>query len=425
MLKKFTLLRRIIPPLILLTTKNLSEKSGMGLLNLHCTMKKFFLGLFIAVFMIPLKGHSQNSPQHRGLYIDGFEAIISSGDQEIEELLNYLEANNFNTITLYDLSHINYQNATETNKLASFISAARQRGVTSVAAASEIVSFFEDKIIPYNHTHQSNERFDVLNFEFEFWVPDWYEYGGIYCNKYLSPNGYACSEAGAFNFFMDQLTQIYQLAQEEGLETEIYLGWFSQSQINQMIDYTDRIILHAYRKTPASTFAYSKGRLEYIENTHQPVEIVALFSSEPAFMHNWLVENNADLPLVYQTYHNDLMQNRNWHYIDVQGYHWFTYSSMPKIELSVPNETPEEPTPPQPEPDLDLSIAPNPTSGNVQVLGNSDWVNRIIILNLYRNIVMDFSFQKQFSVASLNQGIYIVKFIGNHGLSQTTFIIKR
>ena len=288
-------------------------------------LTKIKLLLLSALFLISSATFSQSI---RGFYVNGFSGILGNTTSE-NNLLNYAQGNGFNYLCLYDVSGLNWTSTTVKNQFASFASRAKtQYGITQIGLCSEIYSFFSTYIIPYNQSRSiANEKVDVLNFEFEFWVSS--TISGQYCSKYLTPGGYSCDTAGAFAFAKSQFQLIDNLAASNGLISEVYFGWPNKGQLQWFAQRADRILMHAYRTNDADVYAYSKGRLENAASINSSVKIIVIFSSESSFMGPWLTTHPITQP--YTTYAAGLSaETASWkQYINLQGYHWFKYTTMP------------------------------------------------------------------------------------------------
>ena len=107
----------------------------------------------------------------RGFYLSGIGTWLGNTTKE-NAILTYAQGNGYNYINFYDLGSINWSSTTEKNQLASFMSRGRtQYGILQFGAIVEVYSFFTNNILPYNKSrNSSNEKFDVINLEFEFWV---------------------------------------------------------------------------------------------------------------------------------------------------------------------------------------------------------------------------------------------------------------
>lgn len=288
--------------------------------------------LLAGFFLICLTSFGQ-ATNIRAFYLKDIHNWLGNTTTE-NAILNYAQGNAFNYIIFYDLGSLNWSSTTVQNNLASFLSRARANfGVTQMGASGEIYSFFTNSIIPYNNSRtNANERFDILNFEFEFWNQS--SISSLYCSRYLSPNGYSCDTAGAWRFAWSEFKKIDDLAAQKGLTSEIYLGWPAKGQMQQVVSRADRILLHAYRPTDADVYAYSRNRLIDAASMNTSVKIIPLFSSESSFMGPWLQSNPQTK--AYQTYSsNYVAETGTWkQYINLQGYSWFHYTYMPKTTVA-------------------------------------------------------------------------------------------
>ncbi|MBL0256316.1 MAG: T9SS type A sorting domain-containing protein [Bacteroidetes bacterium] len=285
---------------------------------------------FIA-FLLFASTMSAQVPPVRGLYVNFVNAWIGDSVQE-NKILNYVSSYGFNYITIYDLNLLNWS-VPQKNSLAAFISKAKtQYGVVQVGAAGETYNFFKNYIVPYNISRgNATERFDVFNFEFEFWLTS--SIATYYGPNYLLPNGFTADTAGAFAFAMQQFGKIDSLSNLYGTLNEIYLGWPTQGQMQRVVALADRILLHAYRVNDADIYQYSQSRLYDIASANKPIQVMPIFSSEPIFMGPWL--DNHPITQPFETFDGffksepaAIKQN-----ISLQGYQWFLYSLMPKTSL--------------------------------------------------------------------------------------------
>ncbi len=273
----------------------------------------------------------------RGFYVNGFSGILGNTTAE-NTLLNYAQGNGFNYLCLYDVSGLNLTSTTVKNQFASFISRAKgQYGITQVGVCSETYTFLSTYIVPYNIGRSASEKVDVLNFEFEFWVSS--TIAGQYCSKYLSPAGFSCDTAGAFAYAKTQFQLIDNLAAANGLISEVYFGWPNKGQLQWFAQRADRILMHAYRTSDVDVYSYSKGRLENAASINSSVKIIVIFSSESSFMGPWLSSHTITQP--YTTYAAGLSaETASWkQYINLQGYHWFKYTTMPATTTTTVSAT--------------------------------------------------------------------------------------
>lgn len=265
----------------------------------------------------------------RGFYLSDINSWIGNSTSE-DAILNYAQNNGFNYFALYDLGSFDFNSSTKKNLLAAFIKKAKtQYGVSQFGASGETYSFFLNYIIPYNNSRSiSTERFDVLNFEFEFWVSS--SVSSLYCSKYLSPNGYSCDTLGAFAFAKKEFRKIDSLCAANNVLSEVYLGWPNKGQMQELAGRADRMLLHAYRTTDSDVYQYSRNRLIDIASLNKSIIVMPIFSSESSFMGPWLQSNPQSK--AYQTYStNYTAETGSWkQHINLQGYQWFTYAHMPK-----------------------------------------------------------------------------------------------
>lgn len=292
-------------------------------------LKKFILPILL-LLQVSAQSNAQ-TPAVRGLYINFTYAWLGDSLQE-DQILSYCQSNSFNYITLYDLHQLGWSNA-EKDKLAAFIGKAKnQYGVQQFGASGETHNFFKNYIIPYNSSRIKNdEKFDVLNYEFEFWLD--LNIQTYYAPTYLIPNGYSADTAGAFAFAILQFEKIDSLCNLHGLMSEIYLGWPERGQMQRIASIADRILLHAYRKTDADVYQYTYTRLEDIASINKKMPVMPIFSAEPEFMEVWLQSNPITLP--FQTYEGYFQQATGsiQQNIQLEGYQWFLYSLMPKSSI--------------------------------------------------------------------------------------------
>ncbi|MFN5418666.1 MAG: T9SS type A sorting domain-containing protein [Flavobacteriia bacterium] len=268
------------------------------------------------------------SQNFKGIYIDGFNQILGNQQKE-DSLFDYLRTNSFNSISLYNLHLLDFSSSSQMTQLRNFILKAKtNQNIIYVGAVAENAWFFENKILPYNLGSQANEQFNVFNLEFEFWVPS--SVSGYYCSTYLSPGGFTCDEAGAFQFYMQELNAIKAITSSHGWDAEIYLGWFDQAQANAMKTVADRIFLSNYNANPNLCFDFSLNRLEYLGSSTHNCEIAALFSSEDSFLNPWLTANQNDLDSAFSIFTGEFTNNTGaWkNNTNLIGQQWFTYSTM-------------------------------------------------------------------------------------------------
>ena len=222
----------------------------------------------------------------RALYVNDFANIINDAAQKTE-LLTYAQRNQITDLIFYELHLVHNQhdltNAATNQILADFLTDAKQNyGITKVAAAGENAWFFENRIIAYNDSRiLAIEKFDVLGMEFEFWTPLFTDPGGYYCVNYLTPNGFSCDNAGAYAFCKGELQQMATLAAANShpMTVEMYVGWPTAIQLQEIADIVDKTLIHAYVTDPSTAFTYALTRLEDYDTYAGVADISIIFSA--------------------------------------------------------------------------------------------------------------------------------------------------
>ncbi|MEY4593959.1 MAG: hypothetical protein RIQ47_369, partial [Bacteroidota bacterium] len=294
----------------------------------------FRILVFLIASLCVRTGFGQAVNNVRGFYVPGTDTWIGNTTTE-NAILSYASGNGYTYITLYSLGSFDWSNSTKKNQLASFISRARNTyGISQVGASGEIYSFFRDFIIPFNNSRTSSaEKFNVFNFEFEWWNAN--NISTQYCSKYLTPNGHTCDSTGAWNFSWLQFQRIDSAAAANGLTSEYYFGWPTRGRMQQVAGIADRILLHAYRTSDIDVYQYSRNRLIDIASINRSVKVIPIFSAESTFMGPWLASNPITKP--YQTYCTNYTNETGSfkQYINLQGYQWYNYDHLPKTTTAV------------------------------------------------------------------------------------------
>lgn len=295
------------------------------------TKKLYTVPLLILCYLL-IGVASAQLPNLRGIYVNRFNTILGNTAKE-DSLFKYAKDSSFNYLAFYDLHAIDLTNATAANQLATFLRRGREQfGIPYMGAVGESWNFFVNEVKPYQLSrNNANERFNVLNVEFEFWTASSVNPGGYYCAQYLQAAGCNCDTAGAFVFFKNLMRRVDSLATSLQMMSETYVGWFNEGQAKQMQPLVDRILLHAYRLNASSVYGYSKNRLGYLAANNVPVNVVPIFSSEPDFMGSGWIQSNAQIE-AWNKYVADFnADNATWKpNIRLQGYQWFCYSYMPR-----------------------------------------------------------------------------------------------
>ena len=321
-------------------------------------MKNTFT-LFTMLFVFVLQSNAS-----RALYVNDFHNILGDINAEIN-LLTYSQNNGIETLLLYDL-HIIHSLHDLTNSSTNFIladfilNAKSNYGISNITATGENESFFSNVIDIYNNSRASSlEKFDGYNLEFEFWDVSSTSTGGYYCNNYLIPNGLPCNTDGAFEFYLSNLQTINLLANNNihPIITESYVGWPTAEQADSISSNLDLIRIHAYVNNPQLAFDYTENRLFEFSYNNTGLDISIIYSSEPTFMQNWLINNsmlNAE-----QIFINDFNNiASNWtSNINLNGFTYFAYTYNSGINLSSKSNLSKN----------KLKTQPNPSNGIFQI----------------------------------------------------------
>ncbi len=388
-------------------------------------MKIFYLTFLLLMNSL---GFSQN---YVGLYVNDFKNIIGDSTAEAE-LLNYAQTNGFNYLILYNLTYIHenifpLDDSTTSLPLASFIENAKNNyGILQVAAVGEKNQSF-DKIKAYNSFYPSNpeKRIDVFNLEFEYWNDALTQPGGYYCDTYLQPNGFSCDEAGAFDFYDDQLMMMFSYGSENNILAETYIGYITQSQADIIAQNTHRILVHYYRQSDV----YSNGDSIYQYPSSEPdrvnmlalgnmVTLMPIFSARPNHMYNWLLQPNP-LSLPYDTWQNGqngfTSQTGSWvNNVTLDGYVWYRYSELLAISqlLSTPFQAIENKT-----------IRYNATTQNLSFY-NFQESDEVSVFSVAGELIAHFTIENNHELSAIAKGMYIVKVLTNDGVVTKKIIFK-
>jgi hypothetical protein len=302
-------------------------------------MKINLILTFLLSCLISLKSTAQ-SKDVKGLYVGGFASILGNPIEE-DSLLSFAQKQGFNYLALYNLHIINEQydltNTKSASVLANFISRAKKMyGVKQVGGVGENFYFFRDILNIYNRKHtDANQKIDVYNLEFEFWVPTSVE--GMYCQPYLTKSGLPCDSSGAFAFYMKSLFSIDSLAHASGVLSETYIGWINQNQCVQIGNSCDRVLLSCYAKRAGSLFNIASQRLKYLGDCNKKVNAIPIFSAEGGprscgsadFMGTWL--NSHLESKAYEIFLNNYIKSKDepWKQnVNIVGYQWFDYACL-------------------------------------------------------------------------------------------------
>ena len=370
-------------------------------------MKNTFT-LFTMLFVFVLQSNAS-----RALYVNDFHNILGDINAEIN-LLAYSQNNGIETLLLYDL-HIIHSLHDLTNSSTNFIladfilNAKSNYGISNITATGENESFFSNVIDIYNNSRTSSlEKFDGYNLEFEFWDVSSTSTGGYYCNNYLIPNGLPCNTDGAFEFYLSNLQTINLLANNNihPIITESYVGWPTAEQADSISSNLDLIRIHAYVNNPQLAFDYTENRLFDFAYNNTGLDISIIYSSEPTFMQNWLINNSMlDAEQIFINDFNNIASNWTSN-INLNGFTYFAYTYNSGINLSSKSNLSKN----------KLKTQPNPSNGIFQINNPRNFSEeyQIEILDISGRLVQDY--KHYFNQIHINtKGVFILKIYDKNG----------
>lgn len=385
----------------------------------------------LSIFILLLLVFNLKSQNTKGFYIDGFNTILGNTARE-DSVLLFAKNNGFNYITLYNVYQVNSStpltNTTSAQGFANFINKAKtQYSITEVGVAAENYTFFRNVIHVYNQQHSSiNQKVDVYNLEFEFWIPSSVTAGSYYCTTYLQPNGFSCDTAGAFGYYKKTLKRIDSLANATGQKSEAYFGFFNTGQGKQIVQTgVDRVLLSIY--IPSANYSqsyqynYVNPRLQYLASANTTIKVMPLYSSEPSFMKTWV--NTSSFFLPYTNFASSLTaETGSWKtYIQPEGIQWFAYSFLPKKNLTtgITENSIES----------NIILYPNPSSSFFTIeVPNFDDNTSISIKNILGEELFFtrlYQYQQDIDISYFKTGVYFVTLYLDNKSFTKKLIIQR
>ena len=356
-----------------------------------------------------------------GLYVDDFKNILGNPAAETA-LLEFAKENGFNYLLLYNLAYIHEHTydltlPSEAIVLAHFIERAKKNyGIVQVGAVGEKDASF-DKITTFNSFYGDNwfRKFDVLNLEFEFWTSPESAVFDYYCESYLMPGGYACTNAGAYSFYLDELAMIDARAQELGIISEIYLGYISDHQAIELAENTDRILLHHYRTSDVygdgtSIYNYHTYRIRAIALSDRMPAVMPIFSSRAYHMGPWLMTHEIDEAM--ETWMHGLIGYTSDDApgvsdLKISGCQWYRYTSFLDLgiyAMMAPEETDSE------EEEI-YRIISNPADETLTIVSLEDIETLNLSYEIYSlqgDLVAKSATQNAIDLTGLYSGMYVL-----------------
>jgi hypothetical protein len=273
----------------------------------------------------------------RTLYVDNFSNILGSPSKE-DKLLYFAKKNNFGTLILYQLNKVDKRfslaDPRKNNILAEFIAKAKIKfGISKVGASGEAASFFTTRIDIYNNTrNKPEEKFDIYNLEFEYWSRKASSDEGYYCENYLRENDLPCNRFGSFNYFIENLKELKRLTSKNkhAITVEAYVGFYNQNEIKEISNYCDRLLIHAFGKTPKLCFVSARKNLENLNKINSKIKTTILFSTTMKQMGYWLKFDslqNGEKNFFKEMNKKNINLKKN---LNFDGFSYHTYSFLEK-----------------------------------------------------------------------------------------------
>lgn len=260
-------------------------------------MKKLsikFLQRAIFLLIFPIFG-SNNALEDRSLYVDNFNNILSSNNNQAK-LFEFTKEHKITVLILYDLNKIHQQfdmsNSERNQILANFIREAKTKhGIKKISASGESGDFFINAIHPYNLSRRDKiERFDIYNLEYEYWNESQSKPGGYYCETYLKNGQLKCDRENSFKYYIQTLEVMRLLADEldHDILVEAYIGNFNRNEVKQISAHVNRLLIHDYVSKEQRLFPYVKERLKLLEEINSNVNVSILYSTESRYLGKYL-----------------------------------------------------------------------------------------------------------------------------------------
>lgn len=159
----------------------------------------------------------------------------------------------------------------------------RRKGITEIGFPYGSANGV-DRVGKYNASVKDSARFSFLITEIETYGPN----------------------AVPSEVLFSGLRKADSLAKAQKLKRASYIGWQSQSELDSIVKYCDRIYVHCYRPSDkvdgASQYGYVASRLATIAaiaaRYGKVVEIVIIYSCETEFYYTYFTAHSWDDPLV-------------------------------------------------------------------------------------------------------------------------------
>lgn len=275
----------------------------------------------------------------RGLYLNDLNTIVGNSIEE-NSLFNWVSGWGVNEVYCYDLSSILSTNQGKTN-MKSFNTTIRTYGVNKIAgiggSSAKLIGVDSNSRVTYNNECLNNEeKFDILNFENEFW-----NYNGD--SPYINPgaNLQIRWDNGTSDDWKSENELIYTYGQTNNIPTDFYMGLLRDGKnspptpplvqkvspieiVENLVINTSRILIDCYLTTNDFTGTTDAGFLDLVDRlsmigtastaNSKVMDIVVLFNGKDEFMKSYFVNNTFD-----SAYYNVLSSFESSSFIGKEG----------------------------------------------------------------------------------------------------------
>ena len=270
----------------------------------------------------------------RGMYVGQLKSIISS-ESESQDLIQFIKKHKINELTFYTGGPAEKRVLPEMKKEFSVLLTKIWKCGTIKNVNLAIGDSIEiDRSIDF--ILSTNSKITGFTLEYEWWNH--------------RPRDFSNALA-----LLKEIRQVSKLQLRKPVSIGAYIGWTSQEEMNDLVLYVDRLLIHSYVQDGKQTFNLFKDRLTQVATTgwKKKIGVFALFSAEwepeevcdsgsshpeffnqMCFMGKWLKENgikNAE-----KAFKDSEKESResmiNWRKtVSFKGFYYFEYNHLKKV----------------------------------------------------------------------------------------------
>lgn len=398
-------------------------------------MIKIIISLILLFSILTSFSQPTHTQDFKGLWITGFKANVLGNISAEDSVLTYASNHDFNYLICTNIFQILTTGCSPFTSdmvaLKDFIQKAHNIYGIEYISGNVGSDGTAQKIKDYNECTgvSSAEKFDMITYECEF---------------YNSGTNASCPD---FASYMGQLANIKNICETttasndlDSLVCEVYIGGSgstgavltnsSQSEMQQIANMSDHVLLTYYRTLPSSSsgnfFNWTINRLQWLAGPDVPTDIVILLKSRDTDgnnMHDYLVNYGGShtdalkdpyFSWVEGTAYNPTLTNGYVEQfnsgalpwlsgIKVVGYAWFEHLANMQIRDTVTLEVDEHDV------NNNISVYPNPSNGIITIKHtNSENNVTFRIVNSVGQLVMDENQLYGQKNVQLGKGIYFL-----------------